>query len=391
KAAEQRAQATFGGILSANRLGSDVLVRRLQQLLLKKARERVKTSIDCEPAWTSPEQTLWVTGMCFIERPNKDALSSCELETWLAKCEDPNDTDASRAKAEKALQFLTLSQDVLGSKASATRAQATVRLVFEMAAAVLEETQGIDDGTRARALSWLQAFEDMALGLVGKDWVRTVSGATRTVSFVIDHSGECRPNAQGELDEGACDERKASEVKLLTLLGAIGNYALTYETDDKEKAHTDREKIMSELVDRMVSRTSRERGAKFSIGGSLGLLGGARTDFDAAQIAFPAQLGLGFGLQSYGRGDGGLHLMVTVLDLGQYVSLDNSELEVEEPDVESAVTLGLTFGGWVWNREVPLYLGAYGGISPFVRDADGDPTYQFGIATGFYAPLLDFN
>ena len=73
-----------------------------------------------------------------------------------------------------------------------------------------------------------------------------------------------------------------------------------------------------------------------------------------------------------------------------YVTFDNSKLEVDEPDVESAVTLGLTFGGWVWNREVPLYIGAYGGVSPFVRDGN-DLTYQFGIASGFYAPLLDFN
>lgn len=387
--AEAKAQQLFGNIASAYSLGPDVLLRRWQQILLKKARQQIQRSIDCDPRWTSPEQTLWVAGMCFVERPNKDALSTCELESWVEKCgdrkmPDADDSEASQAKSAKVLEFLTAMQQVL---AKAPRGDATVRLVFAMARAELEESPSLDD----QALAWLDAFEDTVLGLTSHDWVRTVSGATRTLSFVIDQSGECRPpGGSAVIDVEACDERRASELKLLTLVGAIGNYALTYKAEDGETAQADREKIMGELVDRMVSRTSKERGAKFSLGGSLGLLGGARTDFDAAQIAFPAQLGLGFGVQSYGRGEGGVHLMVTFLDLGQYVTIDNSNLEVDEPDIESAITLGLTFGGWVWNREVPLYIGAYGGVSPFVRAGD-ELTYQIGFATGFYAPLLDFN
>jgi hypothetical protein len=241
-------------------------------------------------------------------------------------------------------------------------------------------------------MRWLNAMQDLILGLVQRDWVRAVSGASRSATLAIGRTSECKPpDPETKVDEADCAERKEDELKLLALLGAIGNYAMTYKTDDPEQAQADREQIMHELVDRMVSRTSQQRGAKFSLGGSLGLLGGVRTDFDAgAQAAFPLQLGLGLGLQSYGRGEGGFHLMTTFLDIGQYVTIDNDDLEVGDPDVESAVTLGLTVGGWLWNREVPLYIGAYGGISPFVRAA-GDPTYQFGVVTGFYAPLLDFN
>jgi hypothetical protein len=82
--------------------------------------------------------------------------------------------------------------------------------------------------------------------------------------------------------------------------------------------------------------------------------------------------------------------MVTAFDLGQYVTFAGPSLEVAPTSFESSVTLGLTVGGWLALRETPLYLGAYGGVSPFVKAQDR-PTYQLGLVTGIYVPLLDFN
>jgi hypothetical protein len=402
------ASATLAQIGAAHSLGAGVLLRRLQRILSEKATEQVASSpLACGADWTSPEQALWVAGMCFAEQRSKDALNRCDFGSWLKKCEAP-------AKSERVLQFLASAQEVLG-KDSAGRPEATVRLVFSMARA--QVTEKVEASKKDEALRWLAAFEDLMLGLVNRDWVRVVSGATRVVSSVVE-SRECRAPAAAppgtnatakEIEEAKakeeerkrkedaeCAKRVEREQRLLHFVAAIGNYALTYKNENEDEAQADREKIMSELVDRMVSRTSKTSGVKLSLGGSLGLIVGARasTDFQDRQVAFPAQLGLGFGLQSYGRGDAGFHLMATFFDLGQYVTFDNSMLEVEEPDVEAAFTLGLTVGAWVWNRELPYYVAGYFGCSPFVRAEDGgdtEPTLQAGVVTGFYAPLLDFN
>jgi len=61
-----------------------------------------------------------------------------------------------------------------------------------------------------------------------------------------------------------------------------------------------------------------------------------------------------------------------------------------------ATYAGLTLGVWFGLRETPVFVGAYGAISPFVRTAgtegeNPDPTYQVGLSAGMYIPLLDFN
>jgi hypothetical protein len=362
-------------------LGPDVVARQWQEKLFAQFRARVKTSLACQKGWTSPEQAAWVAGMCFVERPSKNALADCDFDAWEARC--PN--EAGSLKPEKTQLFLLSAREAFGKGDAKSRLDATVRLAFSLAAAQLVENA--PDSDHRAALAWLDATQDVTLGLLGRDWVRAISGASRTAALAVNQGKACSATPS----DSDCKERTAGELKVLALLAAIGNYAATYVAKDAKQAQADRVAVMHELVDRMVSRSSIESGAKFSIGGSLGLLGGVRTDFDEGkQAAFPVQLGLGVGVQTYGRGNGGFHLMATFLDVGQYVTFENSKLKVDEPDLESSVTLGLTIGGWICNREVPLYVGAYGGISPFVR-ASGDPTYQLGVATGFYAPLLDFN
>jgi hypothetical protein len=127
-----------------------------------------------------------------------------------------------------------------------------------------------------------------------------------------------------------------------------------------------------------------------SLGGNLSLLGGVRTDFSGYQAAFPVQLGLGVGLQTYHEASAGFHMMVSAFDLGQYVTFDSGDLDVESPGIEASVMLGVTAGGWFLLRETPAYIGAFGGVSPFVRSGE-EITYQLGLVSGLYVPLLDFN
>jgi hypothetical protein len=180
-------------------------------------------------------------------------------------------------------------------------------------------------------------------------------------------------------------------------MAAVGNYALTFDNQNKNDpaaAAAAREKIITELVDRMVNRTDRRSGAVVSLGGALGLIGGPRfasTDKLRAQFAFPVQLTLGVGLQTYGNGTGGFHGNFSIVDLGQYVNVnDSGNLRVDTPDLKSSLALGLTLGGWLALRETPFYLGVHGSIAPF-NQADGNQTFEVGLVTGIYVPLLDFN
>jgi hypothetical protein len=208
---------------------------------------------------------------------------------------------------------------------------------------------------------------------------------------------------------GSCDPAKTTvcpahnaawyddEKTVLQVMAGVGNYALTFSpqsSQDPGAAAAAREKIIEELVDRMVNRTDRTGGAVVSLGGALGAFGGprfAQTDKLHVDLAFPLQLTLGVGLQTYGKGTGGFHAMLSAFDLGQYVNMnDSGALQVGTPSVESSIGFGLTLGGWVALRETPLYIGAQGSVSPF-NQASGSPTFQAGIVSGIYVPLLDFN
>ena len=144
----------------------------------------------------------------------------------------------------------------------------------------------------------------MILGIAAKDWIQTrnrapcaCSGSSppRTISAPTTKAAECAAAA-----EGARSGPRSS-----TLLAAVGNFAETLSTPGKDSAAA-RNKILEDLVDRMVNRTHRDRGAVVSLGGDLALLGGTRTDFSTgAQVAFPLQLGLGLGVQTYGPKDAG--------------------------------------------------------------------------------------
>jgi hypothetical protein len=197
--------------------------------------------------------------------------------------------------------------------------------------------------------------------------------------------------ASGDTDDARAEF--SGRQRVLTLLAAAGKYAATTKsTGNSEGVQATRERIIKELIVRMVTRSSRTSGLVLSHGGNLGALGGVRTDASGSrQAAFPLQLGLGFGFQSYHTGTVGFHGMLTALDVGQYMTVDSGSLKVQTPETESAVLLGITLGIWGLSRETPFYLAPYAAASPFVKSVEGKPTYQVGLAIGAYIPLIDFN
>jgi hypothetical protein len=234
----------------------------------------------------------------------------------------------------------------------------------------------------------LESEKDIVLGLVDSDWVRATSGAIGIADMIVRES--C-PKLD-ECSDEVVDERNGRK-KVLAVLGAAGKYASTMKsTGSPGEMQAEREQIIKELVARTVNRTARDQGFVVSVGGNLGLLGGARMEWGGdRQFAFPVQLGLGLGLQSYHSKTIGFSALLTALDLGQYVVFNSGDLKVQTPDAASSVMLGLSAGIWVLSRETPVIIGPYGAVSPFLKTTAGQLTYQVGLAIGIYIPLLDFN
>jgi hypothetical protein len=231
----------------------------------------------------------------------------------------------------------------------------------------------------------------------------TTSGGVRVLSTLeveIEAKAEkCDPPPKNDA-LASCSKAAAygKGVVLLKTLTAIGTYALTFDKNgnpDPAAAAAAREKIITEMVDRLVSRSDRDPGVVFSLGGTLGVDAGVRFGkLDGSMkvgAAPPVQLTLGFAMQTYSKADGGFHLMFAALDLGQYVSMnDAGELKVDSPELKSALAPGVAIGGWFALRETPLHLALRTSYAPYNR-AGGNPTFQTALTLGIYVPLLDFN
>ncbi len=355
--------------------GASGLHAGFAQIVRRRLKEQVAKA-DCELATSAPDKALWVSGMCLIEAQAPANFSKCDVDGWASQCTDPITT-------ARILQLWGLMSKVIGAQGKPPLSD-YVDLICTSADIAIDEAPDLADARRREGHDYVSGIRAVMGGLAHKDWIETTSGAVRVLRLVV-----TRAACDGAAESRACKESRAAET-LFTLLAAVGNYAESFSGGAKDGGAA-REKILKDLADRMVNRAHRDSGWVVSAGGNLGLFGGARMDFSGgAQVAFPVQLGLGVGLQSYGRGAYGFHAMASAVDLGQYITFSDTSLEVTSPALESSVVLGLTAGAWIALRETPLYLGAYGGVSPFVKAQDR-PTFQVGLTTGIYVPLIDFN
>ncbi|HLM73844.1 MAG TPA: hypothetical protein VK459_14160 [Polyangiaceae bacterium] len=337
----------------------------------------------CDAAWPSEKKAFWVGAMCTVQTQAAEPLKECRISAWAGRC-----GGEAEDRAEIVDLVTTLKRSNWGSETM--KSGPLVDFFFMTADAAIDSAQGAAKGPKGQARDYVHGLRGIYKGLTGKDWIQTTSGAIQLARAIAKAQAPCAPG-------GACAlsaEAAAAATELFAVLAAVGNQAEVFETvgvkSGPEKAADARQAILEELIDRMVNRTDRTSGVVVSLGGNLGFLGGVRTDLGAYQAAFPVQLGLGVGLQTYHEGAGGFHMMVSAFDLGQYVTFDSGDLDVEPPGIEASVMLGVTAGGWFMLRETPAYIGAFGGVSPFVRSGE-ELTYQLGLVSGLYVPLLDFN
>jgi hypothetical protein len=255
-------------------------------------------------------------------------------------------------------------------------------LSFAIAEASIEASD-LQPDQRTYAVALLHSYEDVVRGIINADWVRATIGAIDIAQRIVTASGD---------SDDAKDDFSARK-RVLALLAAAGKYAATMQKNDAsaEKVQAEREQIIKELVTRITNRQSREGGLVFSLGGNVAAIGGVRTISADVQPAFPLQLGLGLGVQSYHRCTCGFHAMLMGLDLGQYVTIDEGSLKVQTPDAAASVIIGGSVGFWALSRTTPFYVGPFVAASPFVKSTNGKATVVVGLSLGVYVPLLDFN
>jgi len=182
--------------------------------------------------------------------------------------------------------------------------------------------------------------------------------------------------------------------KGLRLVAALLRYVGTYTEQD---ASSQRVKILEDLSSEITDRTSRDGNVVFSVGGSLRAAAGGRWDLSGGKSAFfgPISLPIGFGMDVVGGV--GFHAELGIVDLGQYLSYQQSSngvVQVRSPSVADALapsaTVAVAFG-----RSVPFFVGGTFAYSPEVSidttGANKSGSVSVGLVVGAYVPIIDLN
>jgi hypothetical protein len=326
------------------------------------------------------EQTLWALARCAADgKAASFALSACSYDSIVELCPAP-----ARDRLLRGWTIMVAHADIFDDSRRATeRGRATIDLMFDLFALDLQFD----------ALSTADQLHELIDGLLAADWVRSMHGAI-------------------ELAAGACDGRADCKQRLEmfgSLMVGFGRYAASYDMKDQAAASTARKDAIKDLISRLTNRAERRSGVVFSLGGSLGLVGGVRTEASGEAlrgvvVASPLHLGLGLGVDSYHGHSGaardfGFHGELTAFDLGQYVVFENSSFDVKKPDVKAALSPGLKLGWRFALRQTPMFLAGFAAFTPFVRHVadtaaltdDGTMTFTLGGMLGVYIPFIDFN
>lgn len=320
-----------------------------------------------------PEAVLraaeWVLARCLIDAGEGDArerILGCGLADKIALCVDPT----LRDEAQRLRSYVSVITRILKDREHS----AALRLPFMVARDLIPECSGNAASVKVPACRMLDAFESLFLGIEARDWIKVTSGALELFSVT----------------EASMGIEKNDLRRLMSVMTAISQ--LAYHSGPDKEAEKARQDVLQSLIKTMVSRTNRV-GWVVSLGGSFGLAVAYRANVDdptTAGIQAPFALPLGFGVQQYRNGqDYGLHLQVSVLDLGQYVAWEGKDLTVKQPNIQDAVSLGVVLGAWFKNRQIPFFAGPHFGVAPFARDHT--PSFFMGGMIGAYVPFIDLN
>lgn len=213
---------------------------------------------------------------------------------------------------------------------------------------------------------------------------------------------------------GLCDDQKVK--KGLSFLKLTGQFAATYQapnikTDDSAEKikllHEQRKQFLESFMDATTDRSNRAGESVTSVGMNIGvLLAGRQWKHAAAENEskvedFYGQLSLPVGVAWQRLPGGGCsllphHLMLTLLDLGQYVAwTEKSGLTNQRWD--TAISPGIQIGWLLGAPDNAISFGVQAGIAPtlFAPGNDIHSSKSGAIRAGFflqyYVPIFDFN
>ncbi|AKT43550.1 hypothetical protein [Chondromyces crocatus] len=199
--------------------------------------------------------------------------------------------------------------------------------------------------------------------------------------------------------------------KGMALLSSFAAYAATYSATSREGEperteaelealrHEERKKAIQSLIDVGTDRANRGGTTVLSLGASVGFAGAQRwqrtpTGPVGSDTLFAPQLSLpvGFALQVLPRHVIGAHLQLSLLDLGQYITVSGKDGSLAKPNAASAFVFGAQAGVLLGSSKYSVLLAVTGGYAPGLEFEQGGVggAYLGGFA-GTYVPFFDFN
>lgn len=405
--------------------GSDgiaqIVYNHLKQIIIERAQELQCSQIN--PTGNEAElkpylQALWVAAQCVIETQKNHSnqfyqkIASCKINEKARNC-DPQKAQTIERTAQILLSVLSINPtQVASSDKAATIAKPAIQFFFFVMKELINnpKTQNIElnasirlGAVKAEVLEMVGGLENIFMGIVEQDWIKVIGGASAMVTAILNIY--VKTTQKITINQDGLN----ALTKCFKLLAAIGQYAATYKKSSRSDSLGDlqkiRQNIIENLIDSVTNRATRDHGFVVSVGGSFGLLGGARllslkegtnqanTKIDVS-FSGPFVLPLGFGLQTYGNKNVGFHLQLSFFDIGQYVSFNGASNEsiVRIPQFVDAFSISMTLGIWFprLSKSVPLFLAFHGGVSPF-QISNNLPIGYVGVMFGGYVPFFDFN
>lgn len=236
----------------------------------------------------------------------------------------------------------------------------------------------------------------------------SVAGIVAASGLVIDGLQRCENNND---DEQSCstDVTPQRLRKGIALLNGFVSYASTYKegpgdaedgktTAEREKLrHDERKKAMQALIESTTDRANRGGQWVWSVGVGVGMSGGRVRNLEnltTTDYFFVPSLSLpvGVAVQKLPR-PLGFHAQLSVLDLGQYASLNKNGKHVAEPEIGTAATFVGQTGVLLGRPSFSGLVGVEFGYAPALHFDDIDKVgfWRFGIFAGAYIPFFDFN
>lgn len=228
---------------------------------------------------------------------------------------------------------------------------------------------------------------------------------------------------------GHCDDEEGRTCDVLVktadlrrafaVVSALASYGASYRGNDsgevapeelqKQRAE-ERKKALEAVIDAFTDRSQRENDWVLSLGTNVSIGYQHRVNAfngkgeNHQPNLSPVSLPMGLAFQQLpGEDHGNFHVMLTFVDLAQYLTVskekvdDASNIQAPKPELATALRLGAEIGFLFGEPSFPLSVTVHGAWIPRVT-YEGDEgrnesrsEFRYGVSVGVYVPFLDLN